>query len=645
MEVLVMNIDLHSIEKKSAILVILVLIILSLVIYWPVQDYDFLNYDDPFYVTDIYSQKDTITFKDISDAFTGFYAGNWHPLTMMSHMLDWQLFRDKAGGHHWTSVIIHIFNTILLFLLFRKMTGSLWRSAFVAALFAVHPINVESVAWIAERKNVLSTFFWILTMLLYVWYVKQPSWKRYLPVFLCFALGLMSKPMLVTLPFVLLLIDYWPLNRTTSNIQNEYRSEIPALLKVSKAKLSFLFLEKIPLFILTAISIYMTLYTQQSVKAIVNLDTLPLVTRISNAIVSYGLYIKKMFWPVDLAVIYPWVTTPSWQIIVMVTLLVIITIIVCKYFLRYPYLAIGWFWYVGTLIPVIGIVQVGNQSMADRYAYIPFIGLFVMIVWGMGDVFKKIFSTKVVVIISGMTLVALIIVSYHQVQYWQNTFTLFNHVVNVTENNSIAHNNLACELIKQNKVTEAMHHYQIALSINPTNYYAMVGIASVYYQLGEKNKAMDTLRLAIKVNPECARAYNDLYGFLLQTGKVEEAMKEYRKAVELSLNKNNFELHYSFGNALATQGHYNEAVIQYNQVLRIQPRNAFVHYNLATVLFWQRKVEEALKHFREAVELQPRYANAHYRLALILRQKGLTEEANRHYQEAVRINPAFKDGK
>ena len=638
-----MTIDLNSIEKKSTILIILVLIILSLVIYWPVQDYKFINYDDQLYVTDLYSQKDAITFKDISAAFTDLRTGNWHPLTMMSHMLDWQLFGDNAGGHHWTSLIIHIFNTVLLFLLFRSLTGAIWQSAFVAALFALHPINVESVAWIAERKNVLSTFFWILTMLFYVRYAKQPDWKRYLPVFLCFVLGLMSKPMLVTLPFVLLLIDYWPLNRTAIDTQNENKSEIQAPLKVGKAKLSFLILEKFPLFILTAISICVTLYTQRTVKAVISLDLFPLAKRISNAIVSYGLYIKKMFWPVDLAVIYPYASSPAGQTLMIAALLVSITVIVCKYFLRYPYLTVGWFWYAGTLVPVIGIVQVGNQSMADRYAYIPLIGLFVMIVWGMGYVFKKIFSTKVIAIISGMILAALIIVSHYQVQSWRNTFTLFNHAVNVTENNSIAHSNLAGELLMQNNVKEAMHHCQTALLVAPADYNTLVRIAWAYNLLDEKNKAINALRLAIKVHPEYVRAYNDLFVLLLQAGKAEEAMKEYRRAVELDCNKDNGALHYDFAKALATQGHYDEAIIQYNQVLLIQPRNDVAHNNLALLLLQKGKTDDALNHFQEAIRLQPKYAKAHYQLSLILKQKGLTEEASRHYQEAIRLTLDMKD--
>jgi tetratricopeptide (TPR) repeat protein len=631
-----MIVDSNSIEKKSTILVILSLIILTLGVYWPVQNYEFLSYDDQLYVTDIYSQKDTITFKDISGTFSDVHTGHWHPLTSMSHMLDWYLFKNNAGGHHWTNVIIHIFNTILLFLLFRTMTGSLWRSAFVAALFAVHPINLESVAWIAERKNVLSTFFWILTMLLYVRYVAQPDWKRYLPVFLCFVLGLMSKPMLVTLPFVLLLLDYWPLNRTTINTQNDHQIE-SSRVDIKKRKISILILEKVPLFVLSAVSIVLTLYAARSAKTIVTLDSLPLINRISNAVVAYIMYIKKLFWPADLAVIYPYVATPVWQILMMITLLVIITICVCKYLLKYPYLAVGWFWYAGTLVPVIGIIQAGDQSMADRYAYIPFIGLFMMIVWGMGYVFKKIFSAKVIAGISGAILVALIIVSCHQVRYWQNTFTLFSHAVKVTRNNAIAHRILADELINQNKLKEAMHHCEIGLSLNPANHMMLVSMAWAYYLLDEKNKAIDTLRRAIKVHPEYFRAYNDLFVFLRQADKAEEGLKEYQKATELDCNKDSWELHYYFGKALASEGYFDEAISQYNQVLRIHPRNDVAHDYLALLLLRQGKIDDALNHLREAGRLQPKFARAHYRLALIFKQKRLFEEDNLQYQEATRL--------
>jgi hypothetical protein len=309
-------------NSQKKILIILALIVSVLAVYWQVQNFDFVNYDDQVYVTQNFRIQSGITWESIAGAFTDLHTSNWHPLTMMSHMLDWQLFGGRAGGHHWTSVIIHIFNTVLLFFLLNQLTGAIWRSAFVAALFAIHPINVESVAWIAERKNVLSTFFWLLTMLLYVWYVKQPGWKRYLPVFLCFALGLMSKPMLVTLPFVLLLIDYWPLNRTQINLQRKNQSETTTFILAKKSKISFLILEKVPLFILSVISIYLTLYASQHMKAIAGLEYFSPVKRISNAIVSYTLYIKKLFWPVDLAAFYPYGDISIWQISIAILFLV-----------------------------------------------------------------------------------------------------------------------------------------------------------------------------------------------------------------------------------------------------------------------------------------------------------------------------------
>ena len=640
-------VDKFNIRQKHSILVVLMLIILTLGVYWPVQNYEFINYDDNIYVTDNYHTQSGLTLKSIIETFKDTNTGLWHPLTLMSHMLDWELFGNNAGGHHWTNVIIHIFNTVLLFLFFHTLTGAIWRSAFVAALFAIHPINVESVAWIAERKNVLSTFFWILTMLFYVRYVKLPNWKRYLPVFLCFALGLMSKPMLVTLPFVLLLLDYWPLDRTTIGQQNEGQTKAPAF-AIQKRKISFLILEKIPLFVLSVISICLTFYAAQYLKSIVSLETLSLAKRISNAIVSYILYIKKLVWPTDLAVFYPLSYISIWQISIAALFLVGVTVFVCKCFRKYPYLLVGWFWYLGTLVPVIGLVQNGSHAMADRYAYIPLIGLFVLIVWGMGDMLKKIFSTKLIAIISGMTLAALIIVSHYQIQYWRNTFTIFNHAVNVTKDNYIAHSYLAGEFLARNNLKETIHHCQIALSLDSTNYNSLVRMATAYELLGEKNKAIDALRLAIKGHPEYVRAYNDLYVFLLQAGKAEEAeeaLKECRKAVELPYNKDNLELHYNFGNTLATHGHYDEAVIQYNQVLCIQPQNAFAHNNLAMMLLRQGKIDDALNHFREAIRLKPKFANAHYQLELILKQKGLTEEANRHYQGAIRINPGYEDKK
>ena len=413
-----------------------------------------------------------------------------------------------------------------------------------------------------------------------------------------------------------------------------------------KKRILFLVLEKVPLFILSAFFSYLTLFAQKNVGALSSLQSFPLLYRLGNAVISYVLYIRKMFWPFDLAVFYPLNYNMSlWQVVLSSVLLIVVTISSCTYFRKLPYLLMGWLWYLGALIPVIGIIQVGDQAMADRYAYVPFIGLFIMLTWGAFDVLKKYFSSRITLIIALSIIVGLTIVAKRQVQYWQNTLTLFNHALTVTRNNSVAHSVVAGDLLMQNKVNEARIHCEKALLLNPNNYTALVHVARVYDLLGENIKAIDALRLAIKVQPEYAKAYNDLCILFLKTGKVQDAMKEYRKAVELNSNKDNLELHYNFGNILATQGHYAEAIIQYNQVLRMQPHNAVVHFNLAILLLRQGRKDDALNHFQEVIRLQPDNAKAHYQLSLILKQKGMTEEANRHYQEAIRLTQEMQDHK
>ncbi len=669
----IMNEHISANQKKLIISMAIIAIILTS--YWNVQNYGFVHYDDPLYVTNNFGIQSGFTLKSITYAFTDFHTGHWLPLTMMSHMLDWQLFGDKAGGHHWTSVIIHILNTVLLFLLLDTLTGVIWRSAFVAVLFAIHPINVESVAWIAERKNVLSTFFWISTMLFYVWYVRSPHWKRYLPVLICFALGLMCKPMLITLPFVLLLLDYWPLKRTAINQRDEDRSEASTSPSVKKTKISFLILEKIPLLILTGISICLTFYAARSVNTVASLDFLPLAERINNAIVSYMLYIKKLFWPLDLAVFYPNIDKPSWQIFLSASLLLIITITVCRYFRKYPYLPVGWFWYIGTLVPVIGIVQVGAQAMADRYAYIPLIGLFIIAAWGMTDILKKYLSPKIIALTAGVVITTLLILTNFQVKYWENNITLFEHALKVTKFNFFAHIGLAGELLKQNKIEEAIKHYNTALILNPKIDLALINLGHAFSMQGENDKALAAFNQALKVNPQSAEAYNgigyiffkmkrfdeaiaafrqalkfspqsarthnDIGCILLKMNFVAKAIEEYKKAIALNSNQPAF--HDNLANALLRQRKIEEAVKEYNEVLQLQPANAITHYNLGKVLLQQDSMDEAAKHFQKALSLQPEYAGAHFYLAEILRRKGLFAEAAYHLKEAIRINPEYKD--
>jgi hypothetical protein len=422
-------------HSQSVIFIIIALTLLIIVDYWPVQNYEFLSYDDPGYVTSNYQIQAGITFKSIANTFTDIHTSNWHPLTMISHMLDWTLFGDNAGGHHWTNVVIHIFNTILLFLLFNKLTGALWRSAFVAALFAIHPINVESVAWIAERKNVLSTFFLISTILFYVRYVKSPDCKKYLPVLICFALGLMSKSMLVTLPFVLLLLDYWPLNRMHANLSIEDQIQTQTQILSKKSRISFLIWEKVPLFVLSLISVFFTLYAARLCKTIAGFESFPFSRRIYNVIFSYSWYIKKFFCPTDLAAFYPHAVS-TWQFFTALLFLIVVTFFVCRYFRKYPYLLVGWLWYLGTLVPVIGIVQVGYQTIADRYAYVPLIGIFIMTAWGLPQLLSRMKNGSFMsVLIAAIFIVIITLTTYLQVHTWKNNYSLLGHALSAYPEN------------------------------------------------------------------------------------------------------------------------------------------------------------------------------------------------------------------
>ena len=622
----------------------MIVIILSFLIisaYWPVHEYNFLSYDDSLYVTDNYIMKKNMASEGIRSAFTHFRTGHWHPLTMISHMLDWKLFGDKAGGHHWTNVIIHILNTILLFLLLNKLTGAIWRCAFVAALFAIHPLNVESVAWISERKNVLSTFFLFATVNCYVWYINKKTWKRYLPVCLCFALGLMSKPMLVTLPFVLLLLDYWPLNR----LQINDNQNIKKFITINGKIILNLFAEKAPLFILSIISSYLTVYASKYVSDIVRIDSFPIQDRLMNAVFSYFLYIKKMFLPTDLAILYPISNIPLWQFSFALVFLVIITLFVCRNFKRYPYLFVGWFWYLGTLVPVIGLIQVGSQAMADRYAYVPLIGIFIMLTWGFADIVYRRISGKVIFLIGLIFLCYLILWTAFQIQYWRDTSSLFQQALRVTEKNLLAHLVLGDELLNKNKIDEAIYHYNKSLTLDPGSVSGMVRLGRALNVKGEQDKAVHNLRKAIELDPKYADAHYNLGFVLLQKGDMDGAVVEYTKAISLLGEESDSiksSLYNNLGIALTRKGEVTEAINAYRKALFINPNHAGAHNNLAMLLMNQGNIKEAVKHFRDAIMLENNFANAHYHLAQILLKEGKEGEANYHYRKAIKINPSFK---
>jgi len=655
----------------------LLLIVATLGVFWQVRSHDFLNYDDDVYVSENSQVQDGFTRESVIWAFTSGYAYNWHPLTWLSHMLDCQLFGLNPGGHHLTNLMLHLANTLLLFLLLNRMTSSLYRSALVAALFALHPLHVESVAWVAERKDVLSTLFWMLTMWTYLLYVEHPRLGRYLLTLVVFTLGLMAKPMLVTLPCVLLLLDYWPLDRLALRQPEDSINSGAQKGLSSSPQRSFLlrlFWEKVPFFVLAAVSSAVTFLVQQSSGAVKSVESFPLSIRIANGLVSYVSYIYKMIWPQHLAVFYPHQgsSLPMWLAGAAGLLLLGISVAVMRAGRRHPYLAVGWLWYLGTLVPVIGLVQVGLQEMADRYTYVPLIGLFIMIAWGIPELTRGWRYGRVVLrMAAGSLLAVLMVCTWMQLRHWRNNETLFKHALNTTANNFLAHDSLGNTLAQQGKIGEAIDHYSAALRIKPDymNSHTNLGIALLQrgdveqaithfsavlrYQSdspeahnnlglavarqGYVDRAIDHYFTAIRLKPDYPQAHNNLGNALASQGKFDQAISHYSEA--LRIKPEDAGAHSNLANVLASQGRFKEAIDHYSQALQIKPDNFEAHINLGVVLADQGKLDEAIDHYSEALRIRPDYANAHNDLAVALEKQGRIEEAIDHYYEALRIEP------
>lgn len=606
------------------------LILVTVLAFWQLTRCDFIVYDDPVYVTENPYVRSGFTIENIVWAFNSRYASNWHPLTWFSHMLDWQLFGKNFGWHHLTSLLLHIASTLLLFAVMRQMTGAIWRSAFVAALFAIHPLHVESVAWLSERKDVLSTFFWFLTMICYVRYVKRPSGAGYLLTLLVFALGLMAKPMLVTLPFVLLLLDYWPLNR----IENLSLTE-----SSSRQIVFHLVREKIPFFALSTASSIVTFFAQRN-TAVVQIHKLPVITRIANATVAYLEYIEKTFWPSRLAAFYPYSTDrlSIWRITSAALLLVLITIWAIRLAPRHRYLTTGWFWYLGTLVPVIGLVHVGLQARADRYTYVSLTGLFIMIAWGVPELLtnwryrKILLAVSVVVIIS-----ALSICTWFQTALWRNNVTLFEHALKVTDDNYLAYSLLAYSYHQQGKLDQALEYDAMALQINPGYPPAHVNTGIILFQKSKLDEAAAHFKQALQINPDLVVAHKNLGKILGLQGKLEEAAARFRKGI--SLESSDSDLYRELGTVLGRQGRFDEALEQLNEALRIKPDFADAHSNLGYAFLCQNKFDQAAIHLEKAIQLDPNSDKAHYHLAIALNEKGEIAEAVTHLWDALHLRP------
>ena len=525
-----LNTDSNQQKKLILVLICLAMAILTVITFWQLKDCGFVNYDDNIYVYENAYVQYGLNWNSIGQTFSselGKGIAHWHPLTWLSLMLDYQIFGLKPQGFHLVNLLFHVMNTILLFLIFGRMTKTLWPSAFVAALFAIHPLHVESVAWITERKDVLSTFFWMLTMGAYSYYVEHPGFRRYFFVLLFFVLGLMSKPMLVTLPFVLLLLDYWPLRRF-----GEIKQADPGY----KWSLIYpLLWEKVPLFVLAILSSIVTYFAAQVGGGFVYIEALPLGIRIGHAFISYITYIGKMIWPSNLAVLYPHPgLLVSWQVMGSVFLLIAITVAVFWRAKRSPYLATGWLWYLGTLVPVLGIVQAGSQAMADRYTYVPLTGLFIMVAWSIPDLLKKWNHRKEILLASSaLSILCLSIITWTQVGYWQNSIKLYDHTLKVTDYNWQIHYNRGMTYYSLGNYTQAIEDYGRAIEIRPSYAEAYTNRGVAYYSLGNYRQAIDDYSRAIEIRPNYAEAYINRGNAYSRLGNYNQGIEDYGRAIEI----------------------------------------------------------------------------------------------------------------
>ena len=594
----------------------LFLTIITLAVFGQICRHDFVDYDDGQYVTRNDHVKNGFSIGSIKWAFTEPHVANWHPLTSMSHMLDCELFGLNPFGHHLVSLLLHVINTLLLFAILKKITRKIWLSAIVALIFAIHPLRMESVAWVSERKDVLSGMFWMLTMYAYVRYAQVPGTKRYIPVVLFFVLGLMSKPMVITLPFVLLLMDYWPLNRLKVGKQAELKvkNKEPGD-EIKKFSAGTLILEKVPLFLLMIASSIVTFIFQRWGGGINNFETWPLRERLSNAAVSYVRYIGKIFYPAKLTPFYPHPgnSLALWQVILAVMILLAITFIVIRMRRTRPYLLIGWLWFLGTMVPVIGLIQVGSQAMADRYTYIPSIGLYIAVVWLVAELTKNNRIMKVTAsVLTALIIVSLMLSTFWQLQYWKNNETLFTHAIDINENNYIMQNNYGNFLLGKGQYEQAIKHFSKAIEIKKN------------YALAREN---------------LARAYNDLAVALQKENKIDLAMKNWHAA--LAMDPNHSKANYNVGLIMCQQGKYDQAINCFKKVLKSQP-DWYKPYNDIALAYEQMgKQDLAIENYKESIRLKPDYMNAQYNLGCAYYKAGNFALAVKYWQKTLELKPDF----
>lgn len=594
------------IKKRAEILICLLITIITLAVYWQIRTHEFVSFDDDLYVTENQQVRNGLSWQGMKWGFGFTDIAYWHPLTWLSHMLDCQLFGLHSGMHHVTNLILHIANSLLLFILFMRMTNDLWKSSFLAALFAVHPMNVETIAWVAERKNILSTFFWILAMLTYFYYTRRPGLSRYLMVVFVYVLGLLAKPMLVTLPFVLLLLDYWPLGRFQfqRSLRDRYGNEVKSFLAdFNSPSLYQLFLEKVPFFALAAVSIYLSFLSLQHHGIVVSTGTISMKLRVANALFSYMSYIGKMVWPVNLAVFYPFdMMLPVWLAGAVGVWLVSMTFWIIGASKARSYLAVGWLWYLGTLVPVIGLMQGGLwPAMADRWAYVPLIGLFIMIAWGLPALWSRwSFRKSILVGSAGVLILVFMIISWMQVKYWQNSITLYRRAVEVTFENDVAHNNLGVALFQDGKKEEAIVHFIEALRVTPGYQDALKNLNTALAAHLNLAVAIIKMQKLQKLFPEIPALSYNLGNLYNEQGKLEQALYHYQSA--LSVDPGFIQAMNNLAFIYVRRAEYEKAHGLFKKMLEIQPDSGDIYYDIACLYAKQNKVEESIHWLKKAIK-------------------------------------------
>jgi protein O-mannosyl-transferase len=586
---------------RSDLLILLGLAVITLGIYAQVIRHQFITLDDGSYIKDNPMVNRGVTLAGLTWAFTTFYEGNWHPLTWIAHMIDSQLFDLNAGGHLLINVLIHVANTFLVFWFLSRTTHARWPSTLVAALFALHPLHVESVAWAAERKDTLSTLFGLLSLISYTRYAEEHSRKWYAWTALTLALGLLAKPMLVTWPFLMLLLDYWPLHRLTRSMSR----------KNGLVLIAPLLREKLPLFAITAASCAVTFVAQSHGGAVRTFTDIPIALRLLNALVSYAKYLLLTFWPHDLAVYYPFTAAsiPFWQIIGAVFLLVGITAFCIFQRKARPYLIVGWLWFLGTLVPVIGLVQVGGQTMADRYFYIPSIGLFIALAFGLADIAKtRRVAPSFSAAIAAMVSLVLATLTNAQIHLWSNSFTLFNHALAVTPPNLIIENSLGIALDNTGRYDEAAAHFEKALQVQHNHYEVLVNMGVTRYHQSRLPEAIEYYQAAIRSQPDAPEAHAQLALALWKQNRDGAAYDELRRASQLAPKDANIRNY--LGIALGRMGRFPEAIDQLHEALRLNPNSADAHNNLGLALLASGKLRESIPEFETALRLNPELKGA-----------------------------------